>query len=136
MAVSGAVSIFAWAYFKSVGYAAVSFLSGIAIDLDHLFDYFKNHGFTTKWKDIYDACVRTDFAKLYLLAHSYELLALLWGSIALLSLGNFWKAIAIGVTQHLVFDQLTNPIREPGYFFVYRALKKFDKDSLVKKERF
>ncbi len=130
---SGFISALVWIYFKSFGCAAASFLSGILIDLDHLIDYYANHGFTLRVKTMYDTCRNIRFNKLYIILHSYELIVLLWILIYLLSLPNIWKAIAIGLTQHLILDQLTNPIRRPGYFIVYRIAHGFSKESIVHK---
>jgi len=43
-----------------------------------------------------------------------------------------WKALAIGLTQHLVFDSFANPLKWPAYFFTYRMLKGFKKELLFK----
>lgn len=129
---SGFISIFVWAYFKSFGYAAVSFASGVLIDLDHVIDYYASYGFTWKAKEIYDTCLKIKLKKLYLILHSYELIALLWLTIYLFSLSNLWKAIAIGLTQHIVLDQITNPINTLGYFLTYRIIKGFKKELIVR----
>ena len=42
-----------------------------------------------------------------------------------------WKAAAIGLTQHVIFDSFTNPVRWPGYFFTYRMLNGFKKELLL-----
>ena len=130
---SGFISALVWVFFKSFGCAAVSFLSGILIDLDHLIDYYANHGFTFKVKAMYGAFHNIRFKKLYVILHSYELIALLWALICLFSLSNIWKALAIGFTQHLIFDQFTNPINKPGYFLTYRISRGFKKESIVNK---
>ena len=82
-------------------------------------------------KRIYCVCLRIRFKKLYLLAHSYELIAALWLAIWVFSLSNAWKALAIGITQHLVFDQITNPINRFGYFLTYRIMKGFRKELIL-----
>lgn len=86
-------------------------------------------------RKIYAACCRITFRRLYLLLHSYELLALLWIAIFVFSLPNIWKAVAIGLTQHLIFDQIANPINTLGYFLSYRIAKRFDKYAILKEER-
>lgn len=118
-------------YFKSIACAVSSFLAGILIDLDHLVDYYLNYGFTIKVKAIYVACLDMSFDKLRLFFHSYELIALAWLAVYALSLSNIWKAAAIGLTQHLIFDQLVNPIKVKGYFFAYRFMQGFKKDSFI-----
>lgn len=129
---SGIISVFVGIYFKSPACAAVSFISGIFIDLDHLFDYYVSHKFTLSIKRIYCACRRIRFKRLFILLHSYELVALLWIAIYALSLSNIWKAAAIGLTQHMIFDQLTNPISTFGYFLTYRLINNFSRDRIIR----
>ena len=71
--------------------------------------------------------------RFYLLLHSYEILIVLWAAIIILGLSNIWKAVAIGFTQHIILDNITNPIRRMGYFLSYRASKNFDSKLLLKK---
>ena len=128
---SGVISIFVWGYFRSLGCAAISFAAGVLIDLDHLIDYFASHPFTLRPKDIYDACLNVRLKKLYVLLHSYEVIIILWLAIWLFALSNCWKAFAIGLTQHVLLDQITNPVRRAGYFLTYRMLKGFKKELIV-----
>lgn len=79
--------------------------------------------------------MRADLKKLYLVFHSYEMVLLLWAAVYLRLLGGIWVAIAIGLTQHLIFDQLTNGLNTFAYFFTYRASKGFITASIVKKAR-
>ncbi|MDP2913576.1 MAG: hypothetical protein Q8N91_06180 [Candidatus Omnitrophota bacterium] len=110
----------------------ISFIAGIFIDLDHIIDHYINNGFTLNPNAVYDACIDIKFKTLYLVFHSYEIVILLWIAIYCFSLSNAWKALAIGITQHVIFDNLTNPMRKLGYFFTYRALKRFRKDLLIR----
>lgn len=128
---SGIISIFVWIHFKSAGCALASFLAGVVIDLDHLFDYYSNKKFTFSIKRIYYACLKMDLERIYILLHSYEVIALLWIAIYAFSLSNVWKAAAAGFTQHIIFDQITNPLNAFGYFLTYRALKRFKKIYLI-----
>jgi len=69
--------------------------------------------------------------KVFVALHSYELITLLWVAISVFSLSDAWVALAIGLTQHLIFDQFTNPVKLFGYFFTYRALNHFDPRKLL-----
>jgi len=131
---SGIISAFVWIGFKSFGCAAASFMTGVLIDLDHLIDFYAGHRFTLSIKRIYCACLRIRFKKLYLLLHSYELVIILWIAIYAFSLSNIWKAVAIGMTQHIILDQITNPINTFGYFMTYRILKGFSKELILQKD--
>jgi len=132
---SSIAGIIVWSYFKSFTYAAVTFMSGVLIDLDHVFDYYINHSVTFRIRDVYKAICDFDFKKLYLVFHSYELIILLWVLIYTMRLGNFWKAIAIGMTQHIAMDQIGNPINTFGYFIIYRFAKGFETKSILHARR-
>ena len=126
IAVSCVISAGIGIYFRSFWCAAISFACGVLIDLDHLVDYYATHPPTLKLSDIYDACAEVRLNKLYFLLHSYELIAAQWLAIYTFSLSNAWKAAAIGLTQHIIFDQLTNPVKPLAYFLTYRVYRKFD----------
>lgn len=115
--------------------AFFSFIAGVFVDLDHLIDYSLNHSFTTNLKFIYDACAKIDIERLYILMHSYEVMALLWILIYTFSLSIVWKAVAIGLTQHLILDQLANPINTYGYFLAYRIINGFDTNKIINQEK-
>lgn len=132
VAVSGVISVYLWIHYRSFACALISFLAGTLIDLDHLFDFYANNRFTLSMKRIYCACLRVRFKRLYILLHSYEVLALFWLAIYAFSLSNIWKAAAIGLTQHVICDQITNPISTYGYFLVYRLAHRFKRDTIVK----
>jgi hypothetical protein len=118
--------------FKSAKCAVVSFASGVLIDIDHLFDYYSNHGFTLQLKKMYDTFVAVNLRRIYIFLHSGELVIILWVLIYVFSLSNCWKAFAIGLTQHLILDQITNPISAFGYFLIYRAMRGFKKKHIMR----
>lgn len=135
VAISSIISLFVWASFRSWPCALASFLAGVFIDLDHLIDYYSCHAFTVKAKDVYDACAEMSMKKLYLFLHSYEIMFLMWAAIYIFSLPDIWKAAAIGMTQHLILDQVTNPITIPGYFLTYRMLNGFKKEAMLRQTK-
>jgi hypothetical protein len=81
--------------------------------------------------------MNTDYKRLTLIFHSYELIAVLWGAIFLFSLGDIWKAVAAGATIHLVLDHARNlSCGKMGiwtYFLVYRIMHRFETERIVKK---
>lgn len=128
------ISAAVYAYFRSFTCWAVSFLSGIFIDVDHILDYYLNYGWPFNVKNFRRFCNEVKFNRLTLFFHSYEVIALLWISIFAFSLGNVWIALAIGLTQHLVFDVLTNrdKLKKRSYFLVFRMLNRFRKERIVR----
>jgi len=53
--------------------------------------------------------------------------------ICVMSLGNIWIALAIGATQHMIIDTVTNPINQFGYMLTYRIKKGFKKEFILRK---
>ena len=132
---SGIVGVFVGIHFQSLPCAIMTLVSGVVIDADHFLDYYITHGFTFNIKNVYNACLKVNLKTLILILHSYELIALLWVCIYIFSLSPMWKAMAVGVTQHMIFDQLVNPINKYGYFLTYRIAKGFRKELLLKRYR-
>lgn len=132
IAISGVISILVGYFFRSIPAGIASFMTGTLIDFDHYFDYYANHHFTLSLRKVYEASEATDFTHLYLLLHSYELVAILWIACLIFSLGPVWKGIAIGLTQHMIVDQFTNPMTFKGYFLSYRILKGFKKEDVTR----
>ena len=132
IAASAAISFFVYLYFKSVSCAIISFLSGILIDLDHILDFCLSYGIR-QYNSFFKKIYAVDLKKLILFFHSYEFPILLWLGIILFSLNKYWISLAVGLTQHLLFDQFTNPMTFRGYFLLYRIYHKFDTEKIIEK---
>ena len=104
--------------------AALSFLSGVFIDLDHIYDYLLYSKFKFCLSDFFYTCNNYKLTKFYLLLHSFEILVILWfvyaftGSVLLLCFNS-------GYTLHLLLDQFSNLTRPFSYFHLYRISKSF-----------
>ncbi|MDP8217468.1 MAG: hypothetical protein P9M03_01955 [Candidatus Theseobacter exili] len=110
--------------------------AGVLVDIDHLFpDYIfhlqkkresfsLNHFFTT--------CEKNLLYKCYLILHAYEWIVLIWVVFAINSKNLLILGIAVGLTQHLFLDVITNPVELRGYSIIYRALTHFDPKSILK----
>ncbi len=110
----------------------MSILAGVLIDLDHLIDYYVNHKFTLNLSAVYDACVNVDLRTLHFPLHSYELAVLAWVFISAFCLGSLWVSAAAGFTQHIIADQISNPVEVFGYFFLYRLVHGFRTERIMK----
>ena len=130
IAASGIISILSWFYFRSFACCLATFLSGFLIDADHLLDYTLSYRFTFNLHKISEICEKMKLKKLYLVLHSYEIIIILWAAICIFSLSKMWQAVALGMTQHIILDQLTNPMRPFGYFFTYRLLNRFNNNKI------
>lgn len=114
------VALAVYALYRSAAMAIASFLSGILVDLDHGFDYLREYGFRWDVRFFFDSFHNTLYRKVVLPLHAWEWLALL-AVLPALSLGSEVSiGIFIGMGQHLIADQYTNPVCRWGYLFVYR----------------
>src|SRR5271156_2497155 len=73
---SAGIGIASYARYRSRPAAIASFLAGFLIDLDHIVDYVRAHGWKLNWSAFNEASHEKYSGKLYLPLHSYELLAL------------------------------------------------------------
>jgi hypothetical protein len=129
---SAGVSLATYSRYRSRGAAIASFLAGWLIDLDHIVDYVRAHGWKLSWFHVNEAAHENYSGKLYLLLHSYELLALFF----LLFRGPERQPYRVGITlsilTHLLLDQRCNPSRKPlTYFLAHRIRKRFDANELL-----
>ena len=128
---SGITSAVFYAYSHSLPASLSCFLSGILIDVDHILDlciYKRKLNFTIR--DLFNFCEREKGGKLYLIFHSYELLAFLWVSIIAFHGPTVWLGLAIGVSVHIFLDQVANPVRPWVYFLGYRLKVGFVKEFI------
>lgn len=118
-AISLAIGGTVWAVTRSQGAVLSALAAGVLIDLDHLPDYYR-----------YLVLRRPDRFWVFLHAYEWVALALLiahlsgWDPLAVASIAAF--------LAHLLCDQFTNPVSPLGYFFTYRAFKRFHAKDLVR----
>jgi hypothetical protein len=120
------------------GPIAVSlFISGVLIDLDHLPDYLLLAKEKFSFRSFFSWYHDRKWQKIYIVFHSYELMALL-------VMASFWlrNGAFIGMTSgcllHMVMDQIGNIRMKPGerlspwfYFFLHRCQAGFEKKNLT-----
>jgi hypothetical protein len=111
--------------FKSGSMALSCFLSGIFIDLDHVYDYINEFGFPFKVKDFVNTVYDNGISRLTFVFHSWEIVLLL-GIIAWFTNWNPWIAgIIFGFSHHILLDKLNNGERLRTYSFIWRREKQF-----------
>lgn len=110
---------------------AISFLSGVLVDLDHILDFLFNHSIK-KHRDFFNILYACDIKKYILFFHSYEFLIILVSCILIIPSDKYWVSFAIGFGQHLILDAFTNPIRPWGYFLAYRIYSGFERKKILK----
>ncbi len=129
---SAGVSLATYSRYRSRGAAVASFLAGWLIDLDHIVDYVRAHGWKLSWFHFNEAAHENYSGKLYLLLHSYELLALFFLFFRGPERQPYRVGITLSILTHLLLDQRCNPSRKPlTYFLAHRIRKRFDANELL-----
>ena len=102
------------------------FVSGILIDIDHVYDFIKEFGFPFKVNNFVQAVYKDEIPKLTFIFHSWELVCLM-GIIAWFTHWNPWiTGIVIGFAHHMVLDKLNNGERLRTYLFFWRWKRQFE----------
>ncbi len=123
---------------RSLAASLISFAGGFLIDLDHLIDYYLHEGISLRFGHFVNWCYERKFIRASLILHSLELILLLWAFIYFLELGIFWVSLAIGLTQHMLFDFIFNSdvIKTHNfYFFTARAMKGFRFKEFIRQDK-
>jgi hypothetical protein len=120
--------------FKSWGLAIACLVSGIFIDLDHIIDYIREHGWPFKIKDFFQVHHKCQFNQIVLVWHGWEWI-ILWAAAAWLTGWNPWMTGAlIGMSQHMLLDTLYNTSNLFTYSFIWRWKQNFDFDTIFTKK--
>jgi hypothetical protein len=128
---SAGVSGIIFAATGSAKIAGAALITGIFIDVDHLYDYWKDHSFDLNLSKFFKACFECDFKKTRLLLHSVEFLLII--AIASFLMRSWLLAgFTLGMCQHLMFDQITNLVYPASYSFIYRWLNGFKAEKTFK----
>ncbi len=129
---SAGVSCASYYVYRSRKAALASFLVGFLIDLDHIFDYVRAHGWKFDWHMFKEAAHENYSGKLYLPLHSYELLALFFLLFKGKSRQPYRVGITVSILTHLLLDQRCNPSRKVGtYFLASRIRKRFNANQIL-----
>jgi hypothetical protein len=126
---SGIISGGIYVVSGSPALAVSSCAAGFLVDVDHLFDYWKQHPLSFDIPHFFRTCNEYQLKKAYLLFHSWELL-LLAALVAYLSRSVWVVGIALGLIQHMAFDQICNKMHPFSYFLIYRIVKQFKAEAI------
>ena len=122
-------SAFLFVIFKSWKISASSFISGVLIDCDHVFDFFKEFRRRLQIRELFEIYYSKKHIYSWTIFHSWELLFLL-GICAFLMSWNPWIiGITMGFTQHIILDQIFNKTNKWEYFFLWRLKNGFIKEK-------
>lgn len=130
ISVSIIFSAILFAIFKSWIIFTSSLISGVLIDLDHILDYYMQYGINLRIKRFFEVCHNLKIPRLFLIFHSWELLVLLSICAFLMSWDPWMVGTVIGLTQHLILDQIFNKSKRWSYCFLWRMKHGFDIDKI------
>ncbi len=129
---SAGIGIASYARYRSRPAAVASFLAGWLIDLDHIVDYVRAHGWRLNWTRFNEASHEKYSGKLYLPLHSFELVALFFLLFRGPKRQPFRVGITVSILTHLLLDQRCNPGRKRTTYFLFdRIRKKFDAERIL-----
>lgn len=122
------------------GIVIFAFLGGFFIDLDHLIEYFLAYGTNFHFDYFLTGMQFLELGKAYVLFHAWEYIPLLLFFRYKIQKSSLRKkdivaaiilALTLGMTSHLVFDQLDNNVNKGGYFLIYRFLHNFNLSDFI-----
>lgn len=112
--------------FKSWSMTFTCLLSGIFIDIDHIYDYLIEFGWPFRVKDFIDAVYKAKFNRMTLFLHSWELMFL----ILVIALYTNWNplitGVLIGFGHHIILDKLYTGGHLKNYLFMWRWKRNFE----------
>lgn len=112
--------------FKSWPLTIASFIAGVFIDLDHWWDFIYHRGFSLSPQKFFAFFREHALVKGFVLLHAWEWLALLC-AVSWYSNWNPWlTGVFIGMSHHMIFDQIFNVAKPLSYFITYRIINGFD----------
>ena len=130
IAASTAVSGIIYLTTRSLAMTVASFIVGIFIDLDHIFDVIHEHGSTVTIRDFFRICHTAQFERIFLILHGWEWL-FAGGAIAWYFNWNHWMVGAlIGFTHHMILDTIHNSANLRTYSLLYRWKNDFHFDTV------
>ena len=135
LAASTIISVVLYAIFKSWGLTISSFVTGIFIDLDHVIDYFGEHGLRFNTKDFFLFFYAEKHRKITMIFHGWELLVILVVIAKLTNWEPWVTGVLIGYGQHMIFDYFYSRTTFATYSLLWKWKNKFNSEVLYPRNR-
>jgi CDP-diglyceride synthetase len=135
IAISTIISGILFALFKSWGLSIASFITGVFIDIDHLIDYFKEHGYHIHLREILDFFYKEKHQKITLFFHGWEWLLCLGITVVLTDYNPWVTGVLIGYEHHIVGDYLYSRANFRTYSLLWRWQNNFNSYILFPRSR-
>lgn len=134
-AASITISGLLYLFFTSWTLSLACCLSGIFIDLDHFYDYFREKGLSLNIEDFFRTCNECQFNRIVLLLHGWEWIALSGLSSWLTDWNPWVTGIFLGLSQHMVIDLASNGSNVKTYSLLWRWKKGFHFDTVFSDQK-
>lgn len=135
IALSASVSGILYAVFSSWSLSAAALISGIAIDIDHVFDYFFHRGLMVNRDDFFRFFYNEEHSKITLIFHGWEYLPVLYSAAHLTGFNHWATGLLIGYTHHLVSDFFYNKASFRSYSLLWRWKNNFHSRTIFPRDR-
>ncbi len=132
---STVISGILFAVFKSWELSITSFIAGILIDIDHVIDYFIEHGLRSNLKEFLPYFYKEKHRKITLLFHGWEWLFCLGAAAILTEFNPYVTGVLIGYGHHIAFDYFYNKTSVWTYSLIWRWKKNFDSQTIFPRDR-
>ncbi len=120
---------------ESWGLAIASFIGGVLIDMDHVFDYLYVHGCNIRINEFFDYFHEERHVKSYLIFHSWECMIIV-PIVVILTKWNPWvTGFLIGYYHHMILDIICNAPSFSGLSFILRCKLGFYSEVIYPKGR-
>lgn len=123
--ISVAVSGVLLATRHSVALSAAVLIGGVLIDVDHVAEYLFIAKKPFSLRRFFATFYEGRLERVHIFLHSWELMFALLAAAILTGWNPLVAGLFIGMSCHLLLDQICNRPRPLGYFLAYRALKGF-----------
>jgi hypothetical protein len=130
VASSALVAGILYVLFKSWSMSVSCFLSGIFIDIDHIYDYVREFGLPFRIRDFIHAVYTAKLNRMTLFFHSWEVMFLILMIAALTNWNPLIVGIFIGFGHHIILDKIYTGVPLQRYFYMYRKKRDFQIESL------
>lgn len=128
------VSLAFYFFTKHISLTVLTFIVSVAVDADHLLDYFL-HLYKTKKKFSVTTFLGGSYfdarKKIIVMLHAWEIVFILL-VLYLLTQHLLFISVALGLMTHLLVDQFTNNVQNLSYFFLYRLANNFKQSAIMK----
>ncbi len=102
------------------------------MDVDHFIDYVRCVGWNFNLKRFFDFMYGVRYERLTIFFHAYEYSILILFMLIVSGSNPLVIAVGVGFMQHLLLDQIFNPVKPMAYFITYRLRHGFTKECILK----